>query len=69
MKNSKKKYQEYLSALAYVAQGKKLPHDQVLEDDLSEMNSNARELIQKRKSEDESFNENRPQTEEMLNQQ
>lgn len=64
-----KKYQEYLSALEYVAQGKKLPHDQVLEDDLSEMNSNARELIQKRKSEDESFNENRPQTEEMLNQQ
>lgn len=64
-----KKYQEYLSALEYVARGKKIPHDQVLEDDLSEMNSNARELIQKRKSEDESFNDSRPQTEEILKQE
>lgn len=64
-----KKYQEYLSALEYVAQGKKMPHDQVLEDDLAEMSTNARELIEKRKSADKSFNDSRPQTEEILGQE
>lgn len=63
-----KKYQEYLSALEYVAQGKKMPHDQALDDDLAEMSTNARELIEKRKSADKSFNDSRPQTEEVLEQ-
>ena len=64
-----KKYQEYLSALEYVAQGKKMPHDQVLEDDLAEMSTNARELIEKRTSADKSFNDSRPQTKEILEQE
>ena len=53
----------------YVAQGKKMPHDQVLEDDLAEMSTNARELIEKRKSADKSFNDSRPQTKEILEQE
>ena len=64
-----KKYQEYLSALEYVAQGKKMPHDQVLDEDLAEMSTNARELIEKRKSADKSFNDNRPQTKKILDQE
>ena len=54
-----KKYQEYLGALEYVAEGKKMPRDPLLESDLSAMSSNTRELIQKRIEDDKGFNQKR----------
>ena len=57
------KYQEYLNSLVEVAEGKKMPRDKVLENDLKDMSSNKRKYIQKKILEDKEFNKTRPDPE------